>query len=225
MSITPDARPIGILGGTFDPVHYGHLRPALEVLEALDLAGVRFIPCRLPSHRGQPVATPEQRLTLLQLAVADQPGFLVDDRELHRDGPSYMVDTLASLRAEVGATPLCLLLGMDAFAGLTTWRHWQEIPELAHLVVTNRPNAGPPLSNTLNELVEQRKIRQPEALRECPAGGILFQPVTQLGISATRIRHLLAQGRSPRYLLPEAVWNCIREQGLYRPPLASTCEE
>ena len=136
-----------------------------------------------------------------------------------------MVDTLASLRTEVGATPLCLLLGMDAFAGLTTWRHWQEIPELAHLVVTNRPDAGPPLSTTLNELVEQRKIRQPEALRECPAGGILFQSVTQLGISATRIRQLLAQGRSPRYLLPEAVWNCIRKQGLYRPPLASACEE
>ncbi len=225
MTIPGDNRPIGILGGTFDPVHYGHLRPALEMLEVLGLAEVRFIPCRLPSHRNQPVATPEQRLALLQLAVADQPGFVVDDRELRREGPSYMVDTLASLRAEVGETPLCLLLGMDAFSILPTWRRWQEIPELAHLVVTNRPDPDPPLSNTLNELVEQRKIQQPEALRERPAGGILFQPVTQLAISATRIRQLLAQGRSPRYLLPETVWSSVRDQGLYRSPASFSCEE
>jgi nicotinate-nucleotide adenylyltransferase len=220
--IRGDNRPIGILGGTFDPVHYGHLRPALEMLEILGLAEVRFIPCRLPPHRDLPVATPEQRLTLLQLAVTDQPGFTVDDRELHRDGPSYMVDTLASLRTEVGETPLCLLLGMDAFSILPTWRRWQEIPELAHLVVTNRPDSGPPLSNTLNEWVEQRKIQQPEALRERPAGGILFQPVTQLAISATRIRQLLAEGHSPRYLLPETVWSAIRDQGWYRSPLSLT---
>jgi nicotinate-nucleotide adenylyltransferase len=223
--ISGDNRPIGILGGTFDPVHYGHLRPALEMLEILGLAEVRFIPCRLPSHRGQPVATPEQRLTLLQLAVADQPGFTVDDRELHRDGPSYMVDTLASLRTEVGTTPLCLLLGMDAFAGLTTWRRWQEIPELAHLVVTNRPDLSPPLPTALHDLIEQRKIQQAGSLRERPAGGILFQPVTQLAISATRIRQLLAQGRSPRYLLPETVWNAICDQGWYRSPLSFSCEE
>ncbi len=217
MSITADARPIGILGGTFDPIHYGHLRPALEILENLGFAEVRFIPGRLPPHRGQPRATPEQRLQLLQLAVAGQPGFVVDERELHRAGPSYMVDTLTGLRAELGATPLCLILGRDAFAQLTTWHRWREIPALAHLVITDRPDGDPLLPATLLELLERHGLRQPSQLGERSAGGIWFQPVTQLAISATRIRELLAQGRSPRYLLPEAVLHSIQKQGLYRP--------
>lgn len=223
--MTPDPRPIGILGGTFDPVHHGHLRIALEVLEQLELAEVRFIPCRLPPHRGQPRATPAQRLALLRLAVAGQAGFVVDERELRRQGPSYMVDTLASLRAEAGATPLCLLLGLDAFNDLPGWHCWRNILQLTHLIVLERPGAAPTPAGELSQLLDRHRLDHPEALWEKTAGGILFQPVTQLAISATRIRQLLAQGRSPRYLLPEAVWNCIREQGLYRPPLASACED
>jgi nicotinate-nucleotide adenylyltransferase len=218
------ANPVGILGGTFDPVHHGHLRIALEVLEALDLAEVRFIPSRLPPHRGQPQATPAQRLALLRLAVAGQPGFIVDERELRRGGPSYMVDTLASLRAEVGNTPLCLLLGRDAFNDLPGWHRWRNILEFTHLIVLERPGAAPTPPGELSQLLERCILDHPGALREKAAGGILIQPVTQLAISATRIRQLLAQGRSPRYLLPEAVLNCIHEQGLYR-PLPSACEE
>lgn len=208
------AKPIGLLGGTFDPIHYGHLRPALEVLEGLDLAQIRFIPARQPPHRPPPVTPPGQRLALVEQAIAGQPGFVADDRELRRDSPSYTVDTLISLRAEVGNTPLCLLLGMDAFDGLPAWHRWQSLPELAHLVVVHRPGAEPPSAPALEELL-RRRLSHPEALRECPAGGLLFFPVTQLDISATRIRQLLAAGNSPRYLLPESVLGYIREQGLY----------
>lgn len=211
-----DQRPIGVMGGTFDPVHNAHLRSALELLEGLKLAEVRFTPAGRPPHRDPPVATPRQRLEMLELALAGQGGFVIDDRELRRDGPSYMVDTLSSLRAELGERPLCLLLGMDAFDHLHEWHRWQEIPELAHLVVMLRPGVGLPLSQALGDLLAERKIHHPEDLAKKSAGGILFEPVSQLDISATRIRELLGQDLSPRYLLPEAVWNYIRERGLYR---------
>ena len=178
--------PVGILGGTFDPVHHGHLRIALEVLEELELAQVRFIPCRQPAHRGQPVATPAQRWLLLQQAIAGQPEFIADDRELRREGPSYMVDTLASLRAGMGATPLCLLLGRDAFNDLPGWHRWRNILELTHLIVLERPGAAPTPSGELSQLLECHRLDHPGALREKTAGGILFQPVTQLAISAPR---------------------------------------
>jgi len=210
-------RPLGILGGTFDPIHYGHLRPALELLETLQLAEVRFVPCRIPAHRSTPQVTAQQRLALVQLAVADQPGFVADDRELRREGASYMVDTLASLRADFGQkTPLCLIVGADAFQGLQTWNRWQDVAQLAHIVVMQRPGASQPLPPMLEEWTASRRIQDVFALRGKPAGSILFQLVTQLDISATHIRALLARGQSPRYLLPEAVLASIVDQGFYR---------
>lgn len=210
-------RPIGILGGTFDPIHYGHLRPALEMLETLQLAEVRFIPCRIPAHRATPLITAEQRLTLVQRSIADQPGFVADDRELRRDGPSYMVDTLASLRDDLGDDiPLCLILGADAFRGLPSWHRWQQLSELAHIVVMQRPGSLSSLPPVLEEFIAQRLIEDVVALRQKPAGSILFQLVTQLHISATQIRALLAHGQSPRYLLPEAALAYIHDRALYR---------
>ena len=210
-------KPIGILGGTFDPVHYGHLRPALDLLDTLALAEIRFIPSRQPPHRGRPSATPQQRLTMLERAIGGQPGFILDKRELHRDGPSYMVDTLHSLRSESGARrSLCLILGGDAFAELESWHRWQQLLSFAHIVVQQRPDNRSTLSAGLNSVVEQCRLVRPNELLERPSGGILFQPVTQLAISATLIRTLLAQGRSPRYLLPESVRTYIDEHGLYR---------
>lgn len=212
---------IGLLGGTFDPIHYGHLRIALEVKEALDLAEVRFIPCRQPAHRERPAATPEQRVALLRLGLADTPGFAVDCRELERPGPSYMVDTLASLRAEVGDTPLCLILGRDAFLGLPGWHRWQELTDYAHLAVVQRSPAGTaaqPREATGDELFDTwltRHHRAPEQLRTSPAGGLCFLETTLLDISASLIRGLLRAGRDPRYLLPEAVLASIRRTGLY----------
>ena len=215
MSTAP--RPIGILGGTFDPIHYGHLRPALELMEMLELAEVRFVPCRIPAHRGAPSITAEQRLRLVRLATAGQAGFVTDDRELPREGPSYMWDTLASLREDFGDdTPLCLMVGTDAFRELHSWHRWLELSRLAHIVVMQRPGVLQPLPPVLEEFVAPRVVYDALALRHQPAGGVLFQPVTQLNISATQIRALLARGQSPRYLLPEAVLAYIHDLALYR---------
>ena len=212
-----DEKPIGILGGTFDPIHYGHLRPALDLLDTLALAEIRFIPSRQPPHRSRPGATPQQRLTMLGQAIAGQSGFVLDERELHRDGPSYMVDTLHSLRREFGAQrSLCLILGGDAFAELESWHRWQQLLSYAHIVVQQRPDNQPKLSARLSHVVKQSCLARPDELLERPCGGILFQAVTQLAISATLIRTLLTQGRSPRYLLPDSVRTYIDDHGLYR---------
>jgi len=205
---------IGILGGTFDPIHFGHLRPALEVMEHLGLDEVRFMPCGIPPHRRTPVASVEHRLAMVERAVHDQPGFVVDRRELDRDGPSYSVDTLESLRGELGKeVPLCLMMGMDAFAGLSSWHRWQEILDLAHVVVAHRP--GSPASHDFGDWVNEAVATDPADLRRSPAGGVFFQPVTQLDISATSIRAMLRRGESPRYLMPSSVLDYIRAQGLY----------
>jgi len=210
---------IGVYGGTFDPVHFGHLRPALELHEALGLREMRLIPCYQPPHREPPVADARARLTMLRAAVGnDTEGLLVDNREMRREGISYMADTLDSLREELGDEPLCLILGADAFAQLHTWHRWEAIIELAHLVVTHRPGwslDATGLAPPLQSLWAQRRVDAAAALTAQPAGRILLHPVTQLDISATRIRQLVAAGRSPRFLLPEAVWNLIRLQGLY----------
>lgn len=206
---------IGLLGGTFDPIHYGHLRIALEVREALSLDEIRFIPCRQPPHRGDPAATPAQRLAMLRQAVAGTPGFAVDSRELERPGPSYMVDTLTSLRTECGAAPLCLILGRDAFFGLPGWHRWRALLDYAHLLVVQRP----PLDGVHGhgELDAWATAHEclPEQLHGRPAGGLCFLPTPLLDISATRIRQLLQTGHDPRYLLPDAVLEYIRQNGLY----------
>src|SRR5210317_2209069 len=123
---------IGVFGGTFDPIHFGHLRSALEICESLDLKEIRFIPCRIPPHRGEPVADPMQRMAMVRAALAGQPDMILDDREIKREGPSYMVDTLESLRSEFTTEPLCLVLGMDAFLGLSSWHRWKDLLTLAH---------------------------------------------------------------------------------------------
>ena len=206
---------IGIYGGTFNPVHYGHLRTGLEVLELFELQQLRWIPCRLPAHRQQPDVSPEHRLTMLQLACADTPGFDVDRRELDRDGPSYMVDTLRSLRNEYPQTGLILFIGTDAFTGLSRWHEWQQLFEYAHIVVMTRPPYDMP---ELSGFLLQRLCTDKPVLRQQNAGLLLFQPVTALDISATAIRDLISMGQSPKFLLPDAVIRYIRQQQLYLSP-------
>ncbi len=206
---------ICILGGTFDPVHFGHLRPALDVQQALGIACVHLLPCRLPPHRAVPLATAEQRLELLQLAVADEPALEIDERELHRDGPSYMVDTLESLRAEKGNEPVCLALGMDALLDLEHWHRWQDIPALCHLVVMQRPGSPWPQQGALADWVNTARVTDVSVLDESVAGCVIGVPVTQMAVSSTQIRDLLAAGQSPRYLLPDAVLNRIRQEKWY----------
>jgi len=196
---------IGILGGTFDPVHFGHLRPALEVMQAAGLDHVRFLPNRIPPHRETPWLDVANRLELLKTAIDDQPGFVLDERELHRQGRSYMVDTLESLRIDFPAHPVCLILGMDAFLGLQQWHQWQQIPQLCHLIVTTRP--GFAQDDAFVQGLPFVPAREAAELSEVAAGRILLQSVTQLDISASRIREMLAKGLSVRYLLPDEVNN------------------
>lgn len=209
---------IGIYGGTFDPVHYGHLRPAMDVYEAFALDQIRFIPCGQPPHRSQPVATPQQRLAMLQQAVADNAAFVVDDREVRRSGPSYMIDTLGSLHDEMPDAELSLIMGMDAFVAFDSWQQWRDIPRLCKLIVTHRPDFAPgevQLNSVLQELVAAGKVAGPAEFMASGAGRIIFCPVTQLAISATGIREAFRQQRSAKYLLPDAVLAMINEQGIY----------
>ena len=207
---------IGILGGTFDPVHFGHMRPALEVREALQLEELRLIPSNVPPHRPGPVASPTQRLAMLRAAVGDTPHFIIDERELERDGPSYTIDTLESLRHELGSISLCLLIGMDAFLGLPDWHRWQELIEHCHMVVMTRPGAELQATGEMAGFVERHGVEDSDMLASNPAGHVLFQSVTRLEISATRIRQLLSDGDSARFLLPDDVRAIIQREGLYR---------
>ncbi|HET6725416.1 MAG TPA: nicotinate-nucleotide adenylyltransferase [Gammaproteobacteria bacterium] len=208
-------QPIGIFGGTFDPIHYGHLRPALDVLEALDLAEIRFIPSGCPPHRGQPVAPPALRLEMVKAAVAPEPRFVVDEREIHSDEPSYSVTTLESLRRDWPDTPLALIVGMDAFLGLASWHRWRELLDLAHLVVAHRPGWHLQAEGELSSLVAAHQTYDPAQLGERKAGLIFLQAVTQLEISSTEIRDIIAAGRDVRYLLPEEVRTLIMNHALY----------
>jgi nicotinate-nucleotide adenylyltransferase len=188
--------PMGIFGGTFDPIHYAHLRTAFELQQALRLKEIRFLPAGNPPHRDQPLASAQLRLQMVELATAGQPGFVVDDREVRKEGPSYSVETLGELRHEYPDRSICLIVGMDAFLSLPKWHQWQELLQLAHLVVAHRPGR-------IGDLHEQR------------AGCIYIHAVTQLEISSTEVRQLIAMGRDPRFLMPDAVRKLILETNCY----------
>lgn len=197
---------IGIFGGTFDPIHNGHLRTALDVYEALALDELRFIPLGQAVHREQPQTPVSQRLAMLQVAIQGQDGFVVDERELHQQRPSYSLHTLQSLRKELGDdVSLCLLLGRDAFLGFADWFQPEAILKLAHLVVMDRPGHDLPSTGALHDLVRNHQTSNIADLNDKPGGYILFQPVTRLDISSSDIRQRLVAGRSIRYLLPEKV--------------------
>ena len=204
----------GIYGGTFDPVHFGHLRTALELLQTLALTEIRFIPAGEPPHREPTKASAAVRIRMLQAALHGQPGFVLDDRELQRAGPSYMVDTLESLRAEQPQRSLALILGMDAFAGLTDWDRWEQLFQHAHLIVVHRPGASLPANGEAGELFAERGITDP-ALLAAGAGHILEWAVTPLDISASAIRRLVAAGEDPRFLVADPVRDIILETGCY----------
>jgi nicotinate-nucleotide adenylyltransferase len=209
---------LGILGGTFDPIHHGHLRTALDVAEAVGLGEVRFIPLRNAVHRDQPETPAALRLAMVAAAIAGEPRFVADDREIWRDAPSYTLHTLESLRAERGATEaICVLVGGDAFADFLTWHRPHDILGLAHLVVMQRPGAAAAWDPALHALAERHRARSAAALRARPGGRILLQPVTQLDISATDIRARLRAGRSARYLVPDAVLDLMSRERLYAP--------
>lgn len=209
-------RPVAILGGTFDPVHIGHLRVAWEAAEALD-AEVRLLPAQVPPHRPAPVADATQRARILQVALAGQSRLTLDTRELDRPGPSYTVDTLRGLRKEFGAErSLILLLGADAFAGLPTWSRWRELFVLAHVVVLTRPGHVTAWPEELAAAAAPRRVDTVMPLHAAAAGHVLELAVTPLEISASQVRALLAAGRTPRWLVPEALLAAPDLLAIYR---------
>ena len=210
------AKRIGMLGGTFDPVHIGHLRSALEVAESYALDQLLLIPSARPPHRATPQDSAQQRLAMVQLAVAGVDLLSVDDRELRRDKPSWSIDTLLSLRAELDEQDqLLLILGWDAFCGLPSWHRWDELLEHCHILVLQRPDADIEAPQALRDLVAAKSVSGPQTLQG-PSGQIAFVWQTPLAISATQIRHLLATQRCVRYLVPDAVFNYIYAHRLYQ---------
>lgn len=209
-------QPIGLLGGTFDPIHNGHLRLAIELYERLNLAEIHLIPAAQPPLRELPTASAELRLQMVQAAISGVTGLKVDDRELHRSGPSYMVDTLKSFRVDYPKRSLCLILGMDTFMGLPQWYQWEQLIELAHLLVVRRPGTLLPMVHRMRDFLIAHQTTQLEDLIQHTQGFIWIEEIPALTISATQIRALLAAHRNPRYLLPKTVLDLIEIHQLYR---------
>ena len=207
--------PIGLFGGTFDPIHYGHLRTAFELWQSLRLAQVRFLPTGNPPHRELSLASPELRLQMVNAAIAGQSAFVVDDREMRRTGISYSVDTLLDVRTEFPQRSLCLMLGMDAFLGMPNWHRWQEIFDLAHVVVAHRPGWKAPMTGPLGEVMVDRGTGSIHDLHQAKAGRVYVHAVTQLEISSTDLRQLIYANRDLRYLVPDAVRELIVSTGCY----------
>ncbi|TGD74246.1 nicotinate-nucleotide adenylyltransferase [Mangrovimicrobium sediminis] len=208
--------PVGVFGGTFDPVHYGHLRSALELVEHLGLEHLRLMPCAQHPHAKTPMSPAAHRAAMVELAVRDEPRLRCDTRELQRSGTSYTVLSLEELRAELGERrPLCLVMGGDAIAHIHSWHRWEAFLELAHIVVLARPGWHIPGAGEVADWLRDHRLADAGGLTRAPAGGILVEALRPLAISSTEIRAMLARGESPRYLLPEQVLDYIQEHKLY----------
>jgi len=217
--LSSNLEPLGLLGGTFDPIHFGHLRLAEECADALRLNEVRLIPAAKPWQRSGLISAIEHRLEMVRLGVENNPRLVVDAREAERNGPTYTVDTLGSLRAEMGqARPLVMIVGSDQFLNLPTWSRWQKLFELAHIAVARRANESFDLGElpaVLAAMVANRLTNDRSALTE-PAGRVFSIEMTPLKISSSQIRTLMRTRQSPRYLLPASVYEYIVQHGLYQ---------
>ena len=210
------SRSIGIFGGTFDPVHIGHLRTALELRETLELDEIRLLPCSDPYHRESVITPAPHRLAMLQLACAGVPGLVVDDRELRRSGPTYTFDTLRSFREELGDDcSLVLCMGMDALLNFSSWHRWQEFLSLCHIVVACRPGYQLPESGAIAELIRDKAATSVAELHTLPAGRVLIKEMTLLPVSATEVRNAIIENRSLKWLVPDPVIQYLNEKELY----------
>ncbi|MEE4186489.1 MAG: nicotinate-nucleotide adenylyltransferase [Gammaproteobacteria bacterium] len=216
---------VAMMGGAFDPVHVGHLRTALELQTAFGLAEVRLVPSANPPHRAPHVGAADLRLRMLEAAVADLDNVTIDAQELQREGPSYTVLTLQSLRSQLGSRSLSMIVGMDAFLGLPRWHRWSELMTLAHIIVAHRPGWQPPQAGELADFVMRHRAPSPAALHEQPAGLLFMHAVTQLDISSSAIRAQLARGVSPRYLLPDAAMPLAQQAACYVRPQPAPIQE
>ncbi len=207
--------PIGIFGGTFDPIHYGHLRAACEILNIIQLGEIRFLPCGNPSHRKLTLADSETRLRMVNAAIKEHKNFVIDDREVRRKELSYSIDTLTSLREDYRDISLCLIIGMDAFICLHKWHRWEEILNFSHIIVVDRPGCNLPNSGLLNNLIRDKGTKNIRKLHDLTHGFIYVQAVTQMDIASTKIRELATKGINLQFLVPEAVIDIIKEENLY----------
>ena len=207
---------VGVFGGTFNPVHYGHLRSALELVERLQLEQLRLMPSASPPHRDAPECSAERRAAMVELAVTGEPRLVCDAREMQRPGKSYTIDSLIELRGELGTQQgLCMVLGCDAVQDIATWHRWQELLDWAHIVIIARPGWQLPRAGELAQWLKTHQLESPELLRQRPCGGIVIEELRPLAISSTEIRDLLASGRSARYLMPQSVLDYIQTHTLY----------
>jgi nicotinate-nucleotide adenylyltransferase len=211
----PTIEPFALFGGTFDPVHYGHLRCADEAREKLGLKNLYLLPAGTPPHRACPQTTTRQRLDMLKLAQTEFPALRIDERETRREGPSYMVETLQELRAEFPQNPLLLLIGQDAANLLHTWFHWQQLFSLAHIVILTRPSITIEYRQDVAEQIQRRLHVDPQKLLCSQAGGVLQLEVASIDVSATKIKELIRQGRPLGSMMPAAVIDYINENRLY----------
>jgi len=211
---SPD-EPIALFGGTFDPVHYGHLRCADEVRQKLGLNKLYLLPAGSPPHRDMPAATVKQRMEMLQLARQEFPQLLIDDRETRRSGPSYMVDTLMEIRSSLAGRPLLLLIGQDAANQLHTWFQWERLFELSHIIILTRPGVPTGYPPELAKQVQRRSGSDVQELLKSEAGIVLHMEVESIDISATRIKQILRSGGLPESMLPAAVLEYINKNRLY----------
>ncbi|MBR7887830.1 nicotinate-nucleotide adenylyltransferase [Marinomonas sp. A79] len=208
---------LAIMGGTFDPVHNGHLRTAVEILDRYGYSTLKLVPCYQPVHKGQPGVSASQRLEMVKLAISGDVRLSVDAREIDREGPSYTVDTLRDIRAEIGPDePLIMVLGMDSFLSLPTWYDWSTLIEYAHLLIVSRPGWEPDLISELSAFCEKHRAASSHELQCAPSGRIWFETLTPLGISSSMIRSLAHKNESIAYLLPEPVQEYIEQHQLYR---------
>ena len=206
--------PIGIFGGTFDPIHLGHIQAAKFVFDQLLFKEIHFIPCFDPPHRAAPIAKPEARLEMVKIALQDYPYFVADDREMKRQGKSYMVDTLRSLRLEFSDALFCLILGYDAFAKLSTWYHWELLEDYAHFVVLSRPQVPAGMSFEMQQFLNQHQTNSFDDLCQYSAGKVYILEMPVIPISATQIRNQLVKGQRPKELDGQ-VYQYIMKNGVY----------
>jgi len=207
---------IGFLGGTFDPIHFGHLRPALEITEALSLRQLFIMPNHIAPHKSKSHCTASQRCKMVELAISQQSRMAIDKRELRRHKPSYTIDTLKELKNEFPDTPICFIMGMDSLTTFDTWHDWQNILSYCHLIISHRPGWQRKFNKQVDVLVSKHQTTNRHDLHNLQFGKIFFQTTSQLAISSTEIRELLNHDISIDFLTPENVINYIQGHHLYK---------